>query len=91
MRPLLFILRCFDVRTGVGDRVPIFAVKPDGFCVFVFVTAVLAVLPALSGARVQARALKQASHERQPLPTNVRLSCEEVQHRVHTAADEGDG
>lgn len=35
----------------------------DGFGLFLFVPAVLAVLPALPGYQVQPRTLKQAGHE----------------------------
>lgn len=67
------------------------SLQHDGVCLLVFVSAVLAVLSALPVSRVQPRALKQAGHERQALSLDVRLSGEEVEHRVGTAADEGYG
>lgn len=87
---LLFSVFCwFYIRDWVCGRFCIFVFQHN-FCVFIFVPAVLAVHPTLPGG-VQTCALEQASHEGQPLPSDVGLSGEEVEHRIGTAADEGDG
>lgn len=48
-------------------------------------------MSALPVTGVQPCALEQAGHERQPLSPDVGLACEEVEHWVGTAADEGYG
>lgn len=81
--------RCRVVFSPLGSFWSSSFLQRDGFRLFLLVPAVLAVLSALPGCQVQPRALKQPGHEGHPLSPDIRLSREEVQHRVDTAAHEG--
>lgn len=89
---LVPVLDWFDlIWTWICDWIWLFFFEHHRVGFLVLVSAVLAVIPALPHGCVQSSSFEKSCHEWHPLPAYVRLSSKEVEHRVCTAADEGDG